>query len=382
MKIGLGCTIWARGERAGHLDGIGVYTRALYQHLHGLGQQQPGLQPACYAFGRDLPALNGRPPRPLAGRFSTAVLGSVLFNQPLARSAALAGEIDLFHAPDHMIPQIRGVPVVASVMDLIPMLHPEWIKQRLPRLKRWLFADSVRKADHLITISEYSKQDLVQHLGIDPQRISVTPLGVEPAYFERVNDRQIQTVLQRHRLQPGFFLFIGTLQPRKNLSRVMDAFLQLPEPVRRRHPLVMVGRDGWGSRELITRIRELEQQGVARWLNYLPTDEVMALLQSAGAMVFASLYEGFGLPVIEAFAAQCPVIASATTSVAEVAGEACWAVDPGDVGSIHSAMLASLQDAEARQLKVSLGLQRARQYSWDACAQQTLEVYRQVLARY
>lgn len=377
MNIGLGCSVWARGKRSGHLDGIGIYTRTLYRHLQGLDE----LQLSPFTFGRDRPALDGQQPGSL-GHFPSAALGSALLRRPLPVSASLTARLDLFHAPDHLIPQIRGIPVVASVMDLIPLLHPEWVRQSLPRLKQWLFTGSVRRADHLITISEYSRQDLIRHLGIDPRQISVTPLGVEPEYFQRIAPERIQAVLQRHQLEPGFFLFIGTLQPRKNLSRVLDAFLQLPEALRRRHPLVMVGRDGWGSRELIARIRELEQQGVARWLDYLPTDEVMALLQSAGAMVFASLYEGFGLPVIEAFAAQCPVIASASTSVAEVAGDACWAVDPRDVASIHRAMLASLQDAEARQLKVSLGLQRARQYSWDACAQQTLEVYRQVLARY
>lgn len=380
MNIGLGCTVWALGQQQGQLDGIGIYTQALYRRLQarsGAGDLQ--IQPC--AFGRELPLLEGLAPRCLAPGFARTALLSALCNKPLPNSAALAAELDLLHAPDHHIPRIRGLPVVASVMDLIPMLHPEWIRQDLQRVKSWVFARNIRSADHLITISDYSKQDLVQHLNIDPQRISVTPLGVEPVYFEQLDQSQRQQVLDKHQLQPGFLLFVGTLQPRKNLPRVIEAFMRLPVAQRRAHPLVIVGRNGWGNQQLLPQLQELGQRGEVRWLEYLPQDEVMALLQSAVAMVFASLYEGFGLPVIEAFAARCPVLTANTTSVPEVAGEAGWAVDPWDVTSIHQGLLALLDDEPARQQKIRLGLERARQYSWDACTETTLAVYRQVLQR-
>lgn len=173
---------------------------------------------------------------------------------------------------------------------------------------------------------------------------------------------------------------MGTLQPRKNLQRVLEAFQQLPKAVRREHPLVIVGRDGWSNEELLPQLEALQQRGEGRWLSYLPQTEVLALLQSAEALVFASLYEGFGLPVIEAFAAQCPVIASNTTSVQEVAGDATWSVDPSSVESISAAMLNVLQQNDHREQKIQRGLARAQQYTWQACAQQTLDVYRKVLA--
>lgn len=123
---------------------------------------------------------------------------------PLSRSADIARDVQLFHATDHHIPLIRGVPTIATIMDVIPLLHPEWIKQDLKRLKSWLFVNSIHRADHIITISEYSKQDMVTHLGIEPERISVTPLGVDPVYFQRVEDAEREAVLARHGLQPGF----------------------------------------------------------------------------------------------------------------------------------------------------------------------------------
>lgn len=379
MEIGLGCTVWAAGERAGHLDGIGTYSRALWQGLHDLTADQPDVQIKPYAFGRNLPQLACGQPQVLAERYPVHALLSGFLKLPLKNSAAVRKDVDLFHAPDHHIPRIAGVKTIASVMDVIPMLHPEWIKNDLRSLKSWLFNVQIRQSDHVITISEFSKQDMVEHLGLAPERISVTPLGVEPVYFERVADDTRNAVLAKHGLKPGFFLFVGTLQPRKNLPRILQAFEQLPADVRKEHPLVIVGRDGWNNEELLPKLHQLEARGEGRWLSYLPQFDVMALLQSAVALTFPSLYEGFGLPVIEAFAARCPVIASNSTSLPEVAGDAAWQVDPYDVDSIHAAMLAVISQDALREQKVQLGLARARHYTWHECARQTLDVYRKVL---
>lgn len=382
MQIGLGCTVWAAGTRAGHLDGIGVYTSALWQSLNDSvadGKSDTHFKP--YAFGRDLPDMPCGKPQQLAESYPVQALLSGILKLPLPNSAAIRRDVELFHATDHHIPRIRGVLTVATVMDLIPVLHPEWIKQDLHRLKSWLFINSIRQADHVITISEHSKQDMVEHLGIAAERISVTPLGVDPVYFERIESNQRDAVLHKHGLTPGFFLFIGTLQPRKNLPRLLQAFEQLPAATRKAHPLIIVGRDGWSNEDLLPQLQALEQRGEGRWLSYLPQSEVLALLQSAGALVFPSLYEGFGLPVIEAFAAQCPVIASNTTSLPEVTGDAAWSVDPYSVQSIANAMLAVLPPSDLRQEKIRSGLIRAQQYTWQECARQTLDVYRKVLAQ-
>lgn len=381
MDIGFSCSVWAGCEREGHLDGIGVYTRSLWQALDVLAREtHPSIHLKPYAFGNDLPTLECGKPQSLAGDFRVQAALSGVLNMPLKCSASIRNEVDLFHAPDHQIPRIKGVPVIASVMDLIPQLHPEWIKQDLRRLKSWLFTRSIRQADHLITISEHSKKDMVEHLGISPDRISVTPLGVDPVYFERIDESAKDVVLAKHSLGPGFFLSIGTLQPRKNLPRIVDAFEALPDKVRKEHPLIVVGRDGWDNDELIPSLQRLKDKGEGQWLSYLPQEEVMALMQSAGALVFASLYEGFGLPVIEAFAAQCPVIASNTSSLPEVTGDAAWPVDPMDTASITAAMQDVLTHTDTRTEKIARGLERAKQYSWQECARKTLAVYEKVLA--
>ncbi len=382
MNIGFSCSVWSGGERAGHLDGIGTYSKALWHGLNDLAHSsERNLHIKPYAFGRDLPALDCGIPKPLAVRFPVHALLSGFLKLPLANSMAIGRDVDLFHATDHHIPRIAGVPTVATVMDVIPMLHPEWIKNDLRSLKSWLFNTSIRQCDHVITISEHSKRDMIEHLGLAEERISVTPLGVDPVYFERIDEQQCEAVLSQHGLRPGFFLFVGTLQPRKNLPRILQAFQQLPADVRKEHPLIIVGRDGWNNEDLMPQLQALEARGEGRWLSYLPQAQVMALLQSAGALMFPSLYEGFGLPVIEAFAAQCPVITSNSSSLPEVTGNAAWAVDPYDVDSISAAMRDLLADETLRAQRVELGLARARQYTWNSCAQQTLDIYRNVLGR-
>ncbi|WP_417447315.1 MULTISPECIES: glycosyltransferase family 4 protein [Gammaproteobacteria] len=382
-NVGFSCTVWSMGERAGHLDGIGVYTQALWHAMQSLTASQP--QKWCfkpYAFGRNQLRLDCGVPQVLAKRFSVSCVLSATLHKPLANSAGLRRELDVLHATDHHIPRIKGVPVIATVMDLIPLLHPEWIRQDLPRLKNWLFTSSIRSADHIITISEHSKQDLIRHLGIAPEQVSVTPLGVEPCYFERIDPQQIDATLHAHNLQPGFFLFVGTLQPRKNLRGILAAFNQLPQEIRRQHKLVVVGRDGWGNEDLLPELRALEARGEGYWLDYLPRQQVMALLQSAAALVFPSLYEGFGLPVIEAFAARCPVITSNMTSLPEVAGEAAWLINPTDSAEIATAMLNVLENQTLRAARIEAGLNRAKTFTWEACAARTLDVYEKVLRQH
>ncbi|ANI17986.1 glycosyl transferase family 1 [Pseudomonas citronellolis] len=383
MRIGLGTTVWAKGAKAGHLDGIGVYTQALWRGLQQHARAKDSsftLTP--FAFGHELPELECGKPKTVASHFSSYALRAALLGASRSVSAKVRSQVDLFHATDHHIPQLKGVPVVANVMDLIPMLHPEWTSPTLRRAKNWLFSKTIRSADHIITISEYSKRDLVEHLEIPAKDISVTPLGVDPVYFQRIDDDQRNQVLQKCALQPGFFLFIGTLQPRKNLMRVLAAHRSLPATMRKTHPLVVVGRIGWGVEDLLPELHALEGRGEGRWLDYLPQTEVLALLQSASALIFPSLYEGFGLPVVEAFAARCPVITSNSTSLPEVAGDAALLVNPLDESAIAHAMITTVEIPDLTIQRVKRGYLRAQEYSWDACCEKTLEVYRQVIGQY
>ena len=259
-------------------------------------------------------------------------------------------------------------------MDVIPLSNPEWMLHRLRKTKNAIWKQSTHWPDHIITISEYSKSQLVEYLGLRSDDISVSYLGVDRRYYDRFNRETIRACLTKHGLGEQFFLFVGTLQPRKNLEKLVSAHLVLPPEVRRAFPLVIVGREGWGNINWTT----LLGRDHIHWLQHVSDIEKRALMQTGTAMVFPSLAEGFGLPVIEAFASELPVIASNTTAIPEVAGNAALLVDPEDVGMLSEAMLALALDESHRQYMKQKGLARAAMFTWEACAEATLRAYQKV----
>jgi glycosyltransferase involved in cell wall biosynthesis len=375
MRVGFGCTVLARGVRQNALDGIGSYTRELGRALAAV----PGVRLVPTSFGVPLGAQDPFPARPatVLAPYARQLALSTLSGRPFRGGARLAQDVELFHATDHLIPRFAKVPVLATLMDAIPLSHPHWVRTRLGWLKRRLWRHAAGWADHVVTISDASKRDIVEHFGIRPEKISITPLGVDARYFEPIDAARRAEVCRRHGLPQQFFLFVGTLQPRKNLERLLDAHASLPLALQKECPLVVVGRAGWGCEALVARLNRPDPR--VRWLAYLPDEEVRALLQTARALVFASLYEGFGLPVLEAFASGLPVITSATTSLPEVAAGAALLVDPLDAGAIGDAMRQIVATPGLAATLARAGMRRAREMSWTACAGKTLEVYKQVL---
>lgn len=377
MKVGYGTTALARSIAHGGVDGIGSYTRELGQALIAQGVE---LVPAGFrAFVGDDVLPGTGTPVDLGRHPVMATLGAVSPYTCANENALAAQQVDLFHATDHLIPKLSAIPVIATLMDAIPLSNPEWTTVKFAALRRWLLRRSGAWADHVITISEYSKRAIVEHFRIAPERISVVPLGVHARFFETIDEAARADVRKRLDLPARFFLCVGTLQPRKNLERVLDAHASLPAALRRDVPLVVVGRAGWGCEHVVARLRAMEAEHSVRWLQYLPDFDVRALMQSASALVFASLCEGFGLPVVEAFAAGLPVIASNTTSVPEVAGDAAILVDPTDAGEIADAMRLVIDAPRTLDALRSAGLARARTFSWQACADNTRAVYQAVL---
>jgi alpha-1,3-rhamnosyl/mannosyltransferase len=225
-----------------------------------------------------------------------------------------------------------------------------------------------------VTISEHSKQELVEWFRIPEHRISITPLGVNRRWFSKPSPDELQSASKKYGLPEQYLLFVGTLQPRKNVGRLITAHRMLSESMRRDFPLVVVGRAGWGCEEVVKMLIEGDRNRIL-WLNYLPGEDLLPLVQLATALVFPSLHEGFGLPVLEAFAAGVPVITSNTTALPEVAGQAALLVDPESTSDIADAMrMLVTDDALSRKLR-SLGRERAKWFSWERTVKKTVAVY-------
>ena len=376
MNVGYGVTALARGVQAGSVDGIGSYTRELGHQL--VSKEAARLIPVSFGVDFQKGLIEGVSLGEKLGSYAPSAVTSAVLPFDFCGAKRLTGRIDLFHSTDHLVPRLKGVPVLATIMDAIPLSHPHWIRQRLRLFKAWLWRRSVNWADHVVTISEYSKNEIVTHFRLNEKDVSVVPLGVDQRYFIPIEENIRTGVLRKYDLPDHFFLFVGTLQPRKNLERILLAHSTLPDVCRKEFPLVVVGRAGWNCDPDVARLRELEAMGYAYWLDYLPDVEVRAMMQSAQALVFPSLCEGFGLPVLEAFASGLPVITSNSTSLPEVTGGAALLVDPEDVEAIAHGMQQVLEDTSIADTLREKGRIRASQLSWGICAEKTFSLYQKL----
>lgn len=373
MRVGFGITALVAGMRAGGVDGIGSVTRELLVRLRASGSV--GVVP--FEFAAHVSSEIGG--TVAAGSFQRQSLWSLATGLPFPlMQRRLTSQVDLVHATDHMIPRLRGVPVLATLMDAIPLSHPEWVTYRHKSVMNEAWRRSAHWADHVLTISDYSRREIARCFRIPEKRISVIPLGVDERWFTASDDSQQQAVKGRYGLPDRYFLFVGTLQPRKNLALLLQAHEALPATVREECPLVIVGREGWGCDELVARLKSASLPHV-RWLDYVPGEDLPAVVHSATALFFPSLGEGFGLPVLEAFAAGTPVAASNTTSLPEVAGNAAILLDPTRVSVWSETMEALISSSSMRSELTALGRERARQYSWQRTADELRLLYGNML---
>jgi len=360
------------GLTGGRLDGIGVYTQALLRHLPLAGVSVSG-----YSY----PPLRGKAAitvgRAMPHAFETATVADLL--TPRLRRARMP--VDLFHVTDYRVVRM-DCPVVTTLHDALPIKYPQWCSPRLRGLKNWMQIKAAQKADHVIAVSHFAVPELVECFGIDEARISVVPNGVDIDWLEPADDAKVAATLKGFGLQQGYFLFVGTLQPRKNVERLLEAYLALPPAVRRARQLVIVGNAGWRCEALLRKIAAAVQNGEqVVWLNDVIGDGVLRYLYAgAGVFVFPSLYEGFGLPVVEAFASNVPVVTSNVSSLPEVSQGAAVEVDPLNSAEIGAAMLDLAQDDLLRRRCIAAGRRRAEQLTWQATALRTAAVYHAVLS--
>lgn len=281
---------------------------------------------------------------------------------------------DLYHETG-LVPLGGGRPTVMTLFDLSLVKFPETHPPARVRFFNDQFPARAAAVEHFLTISHRVKQEMIATFGIPEQRISVTSLGVDQAY-RPLNHEQAQGVLGRLGLKYGdYFLFVGTQEPRKNLATGLAAYQMLPAAIRRRLPWLQVGGAGWGMDQGAS-----PPSGVIR-AGYLPQADLPALYSGARALIFPSLYEGFGLPVLEAMSCGCPVITSQDSAMAEVTGPAALHVNPLDPAGLAAAMERISADPALGERLRQAGLARAREFSWERCAEQTLALYRRIVGR-
>jgi glycosyltransferase involved in cell wall biosynthesis len=300
----------------------------------------------------------------------------ILWEQFLQPAALRRAGVELLHSLAFAAPLLWSGPSVVSFMDLSFLRFPRAFN-RGNRIYLTLMARAaVRRADHLLTISEHTRQEVIRLLGADPRRATVTYCGVD-ATFRPLDATAVQAFRSRHGLTERFILFLGTLEPRKNLPRLLEAYALLRR--RGRAPLLVVaGARGWRHSGIDERLRHLGLEGAVRFLDYVPPSELPLCYNAAGVFVYPSLYEGFGLPPLEALACGTPVVASNTSSLPETLDDVALLVDPHEPAALAEAIDTLLADEPLRARLRAAGFARAQQFSWRAMAERTVDVYHAV----
>ncbi len=364
MRIGFNC----RFAHAAHVTGVERYAWNLLESIVKEGKEEEFLLLGC-----------GETPTPADGLPNISRIGSCLHSSSAKRQfweqvtlprLATRSKADILINPINTAPLLFGRNIVV-VHDLAFLEHPEWFSSSFGRFYRSIVPRAARKALAVVTVSEYSKSRIVRTLGVPCEKVHVIYQGVDPT-FHPTDDKRINRVKAKYGLQERYLLSVGSFSPRKNLQRTVEAFTKAREQLNLPITLAVAGVKSFQFRDTDEAI---EKDGV-KALGYTSDDDLPALYSGATGLVYPSLYEGFGLPPLEAMACGSPTIVSNTTSLPEVVGDAALAIDPENVPEITDAIVRLLCDESLQQELSHRGIERASRFNWQSTARQMLELTR------
>jgi glycosyltransferase involved in cell wall biosynthesis len=282
--------------------------------------------------------------------------------------------VDIFHSPDFVLPPVRRAKTLVTVHDLSFIRYPQCADANLRAYLNKVVPRSVYRADLVLADSQSTKDDLVELLGVDASRIEVVYPGVEERFRPIEDQAHLQGVRERYSLPPRFILGLGTLQPRKNFIHLIEAFADLRFAICDLH-LVIAGGKGWLYEEIFATVEQLGLEEKVIFPGFVADEHLPAIYNLADLFVFPSLYEGFGLPPLEALACGTPVITSDASSLPEVVGEAGLMVEATDVEALAEAMKQALGDAALREGMIVKGMKQAKKFTWEKTAAKLLSLY-------
>jgi glycosyltransferase involved in cell wall biosynthesis len=384
MRLGMSGFFWNRGA-----TGSGQYTHQLVRGLLRLPngprcllfrpQNGEGRERVSDARGEMQERLLGSPV-PL-----TRNLFKVWFEQIALPRACRDEGVDVLHVPYFAPPLVGGSRTVVTIHDLIPLVLPAYRESAWVRLYTRLAAEGARRAAAIVTDSQFSRDDILRLLGVPSSRVHVVYLAADEIFRPVVDASEMEKVRHEYGLPQEYVLYLGGFDQRKNMSTLMAAYAALKEGVSGRAKLVIVGQLPSRDTDFFPDPRRLVQTcglgDKVLFLGWVPEKDKPALYIGATLFVYPSLYEGFGLPVLEAMSCGTAVITSHATSLPEIVGNAAVLFDPHDVEGLADAITTLLQDPDRREDLAAKGLERARSFSWEKTIAQTIEVYRAVTGK-
>ena len=283
----------------------------------------------------------------------------------------------IYHAPNYIVPPFEGK-TVSTVHDLSHILYPQFHPRARVDYLNLALGESLARTDQVITVSEAVRQEMLEHGLMPPERITAIHSAADAAFHPHT-PQMLAPAMGALGLRAGqYCLFVGTVEPRKNVERLLQAYALLPVAMRREWPLVVAGDQGWHSEAIHGRMNKAQAEGWLRYMAFVEQRWLPSLYAGARLMAYPSLYEGFGLPIVEAMASGTPVLTSDTSCMPEVAAGAARLVNPLDVEEIAHALARCLSDEDWQAEARTKGLARAAGLSWERCTEETVAVYKQL----
>ena len=356
--------------------GVGTYVRNLLHWLARLDQETEYLLVCRRSDCERLVAL-GPNFRPLPNRSKNYSIAEQL-TVPLG---LMGNGVDLFHAPHYVLPALTPCRAIVTIHDCIHLMFPEYLPGRIAHLyARIAFWIATQRSSRVLTVSEASRRDILKYCPMPPNKVEVIYNAIDDRFNETPDVEQLASVRERYQLHDRFLLYSGNVKPHKNLERLIDAFARLRRRESDDIKLLISGSEISRYATLRRAVHRYNLHKHVRFLGFLSTDTLAALYHLADAFVFPSLYEGFGLPPLEAMASGTPVLTSNLSSLPEVVGDAALLVDPYDPESITDGMQQILSDTALRERLIRQGRIRASEFSWESSVRRVLATYREVSA--
>lgn len=310
---------------------------------------------------------------PIPEKYALKLWDSINFPQ-----LDIAGiNFDIIHCATSFVPPIKKTKTIVTVHDLVCMKHPELLIISKDRVK--IIIKTIQNADLILTISKNTQKDIIELLDIDKKKIVVIHLGIDPIFETKIDQQSIKKTLERYRITFPYYLYVGNIDPRKNLRRLITAYGKFVKKKRDKGKLLLIGyRTSRGAEELSI-IDDLNLQERVIYLGYVPRADLPLLYAGAKIFIFPSIYEGFGFPVLEAMSCGVPVITSNTSSLPEIAGDSAYFVVPDSVDSIVEALDAVDSNEDLRLEMINKGLKRAKLFQWQYTASKTVDCYRRLI---
>jgi glycosyltransferase involved in cell wall biosynthesis len=360
-----------------HDYGIGTYVRNLVYWLGQLGG------PDTYVLlcrPRDVDYVRSLGPSfeawvETSGNYSVREHWSLPWSVARARA-------DLFHAPHYVVSPLVRCPFIVTIHDCIHLRFPEYLPNRFaPTVARTMMRGAARRSKRILTVSQASKQDILHYLHVPTEKVEVIYNGLDERLATAPDREAVVNVRDRFQLDAPFILYTGNIKPHKNIDRLIEAYSILRRRGFQTTKLLIIGDDVSKYPNLRRLVHRFQLHQYVRFLGFVPDATLAALYRLASVFVFPSLYEGFGLPPLEAMAAGTPVVTSNISSLPEVVGDAALLVDPMDAGAIADAMARILNDTDLRTALIARGRERVKAFSWQRSVRRIRDVYSEVGAR-